>query len=112
MASTKTKTPVAAEEPRQEPVAAPATTADQPEAHEPRQTAPQAPRGQGSSDSQAAVARMRQYLQTAVADRSNPHAVPLAIGYIEGINTVRLHPSASAYKAECLDYLRGKLPKA
>lgn len=110
----QSKQPQQAEEnTQQEAVAGPSTTAEAPPSPEPRLSVPVAPRGQGSADSQYAVQRIRNFMQAGVIP-SNPHALPQAIDGIEGISTVRAHPSVAAYKAECLDYLRGRqarLPK-
>jgi len=105
---TKTQAPAEGIEEAQE-QAFPASES-QAEAHVPgkaRMTAPVAPRVT-SGASPGAIMRIRDLLAGGLYKR-HPQALEEAIAAIEGISMLKAHPAVGIYKAEVLDYLRGKI---
>lgn len=86
--------------------AAPESRAEAPAPTEPRRTLPVAPKAT-SGDSQQVTARIRDIVQAALY-RKEPDAVSAAIEQIEAVQTIKSAPAVAQYKAEVLDYLRGK----
>lgn len=82
-----------------------APTPPQADQGEARKTLPQAPR-QTSGNSVQAIGRIRDILQHAVYQRTYAQGIE----QLEAVSTARAHPDVAAYKAEAIDYLRGKLP--
>ena len=116
----RAKTPAPVEEAKEEGAAAalgsveghaPAveqSVAVQPDAGPARTTLPQAPK-QTSGNSVQIIGRIRDLLQHALYQRQPTAAVYLdAIANLETVQTNRAHPEVAAYKAEVIDYLRGK----
>lgn len=81
--------------------------AEAPELGKARQTAPVAPRAT-SGNSPGAIMRIRDLLAGGLY-RKEPTALEAAIEAIEAVPTLKAHPSVGVYKAEVLDYLRGKV---
>lgn len=86
--------------------AASQSQAEAPAPVEPRRTLPVAPKAT-SGDSQQATARIRDIVQAALY-RREPDAIAAAIEQIEAVRTIKAAPAVAQYKAEVLDYLRGK----
>jgi hypothetical protein len=106
----KTSQALAAEEPQEDAQIEQQAPESQAQPHPPtehRRTAPTAPKAV-SGNSPQVVTAIREHLAAALYSR-HPEAVAAGIEKIEAIATNRAHPSVAAYKAEALDYLRGKL---
>lgn len=80
---------------------------------EPRLTMPQAPRGLVGMSARDTVAKVTVVLQRAlVQGRSFPDAWEAAEREVSLVATRNLHPAVASYKAEALDWLRGKKQQA
>lgn len=78
-----------------------------PSPHDPRTTVPSAPRGLMNERSRVAVARWQQVLAAAVGDR-RPQASAMRLQQLEQEAVVGYHPDALSYRAEVVDFLRGR----
>lgn len=99
----RAKAPAEAPETTQAPAE---TQAEAPAPAEPRRSLPVAPKAT-SGDSVPVTARIRDIVQAALY-RREPDAIPAAIEQIEAVKTIKSAPAVAQYKAEVLDYLRGK----
>ncbi|UNA00759.1 hypothetical protein ZHS_3 [Edwardsiella phage vB_EpM_ZHS] len=75
-----------------------------------RKTAPIAPKATSGNSPQVVLA-IRNAIAEALYTR-HADAIPAGIEKIGALSTLKAHPSVAAYKAEALDYLRGKLAPA
>lgn len=114
MATNKTPIRKASAEPQEQPREAASeeaqalpspATAEAPAGPEHRSTVPSAPTGLVGGNSQITVASIRAYVQAGVYQ---PQEAEAAIQQIERLPVKNLHPRVAEYKAEALDYLRGK----
>lgn len=86
---------------------APQSQAEAPDMGKARQTAPVAPRVT-TGTSPGVIMRIRNHLAAALYSKE-AQALEAGIQNIEGISTIKAHPQVGVYKAEVLDYLRGKI---
>lgn len=110
MATKTPKTSPRAAEPQEEAESEQEAQQSQAEPHPPteaRKTAPIAPKATSGNSPQVILA-IRHAIAEALYSK-HPEAVAAGIEKVEKVATTRAHPSVAAYKAEALDYLRGKL---
>lgn len=75
-----------------------------------RFTVPPAPKVD-TEQGKESVDRMRAYMQAAVYG-INPAVIDVAIENISNVSMRGMSPDVQVYKAECLDYLKGKAKRA
>lgn len=88
----------------------PQVTTDVADLGDPRTGAPTPPTGLIGMSSRDTVARITILLQGAqMQSRQHPDAWQAAANAVTVVSTAHLHPQVASYKAEALDYLRGKI---
>lgn len=88
-------------------------TPDRATPHDPRPDMPGAPTGLVGFASRDAVASITVLAQNAIVQgRTHPTAWEAALMQLSRQQTVNLHPSVASYKAEVLEFLRGRADMA